>query len=206
MQIRNNVMLVLVLSMICGCATMEHAWRVAFITAHESIDDALQDTNTTEGVSTLLSKTNVAPASSRACSCDLSKPLATPLVPKHGASDAEVDAWLRQRWVDGIADNCGGLPGDVRPQLWRPLHGKCFNYKYVAQQKDGTGIQIRINGEKMTIIDGNFEGQSFHLIGTSAHEAPNNGAHPSTLEDWVPAKSGMETTKRQFPYFEIRDL
>lgn len=144
-------------------------------------------------------KPDVAPA---ACSCSLKDPLAVPLVPKLGSSDKEVDANLRQRWVDGAQDTCGGLPSDIRPLAIRPA-GKTFGWKYPVTEGK---ISVRVNGDKMTISCGVYEGQSWHIIGGSDQEAPSNGSHPSTLSDWIAITPGKEGPRKHFAYFECRDI
>lgn len=142
------------------------------------------------------------------CGCDLSKPVAVPLVPALGNTDNEVDGALRQRWASGLSDNCGGLPGDVRPLLVRPA-GKTFGWKYPVTSGK---VSVRLNGIRMTLFcgpvtdaSGNPVSQRMHPIGASDHEAPDNGKHPSTLPDWVPFQSGVEGPKKHFAYYEVRD-
>lgn len=121
----------------------------------------------------------------------------TPLVPYLGPDDAAVDKVLYDRWKAGMADTCGGLPGDVRP-LGIRLNGKTFGWKEVITSG---AVKIRLNGEKMTITDGPFKGQIWAVQGTSDHEMPANGK-PETLPDWTPLKSGVEGPKKHFAYFK----
>lgn len=121
----------------------------------------------------------------------------TPLIPKLGNTDEEVDATLYARWKSGIEDACGGLPGDVRPLFIR-LNGKTFGWKYAVISGD---IKVSINGDRMTVYDGKCEGLTATIQGGSDHEMPMNGK-PETLEDWTPIKSGVEGVKKHFIYFK----
>lgn len=137
----------------------------------------------------------------KGCGCDLSKLLTVPLVPLLGNNDRKVNDELYNRWRMGIDDACGGLPGDVRPLLWRPT-GRTFGWKDVILSG---AIRIQLNGERMTLWCGNYKGQRLHLIGASDNEAPASGARPETLPDFVPMKSGVEGPKKHFVYFECRE-
>ena len=140
-----------------------------------------------------------APVEQKACTCDLTKPLVTPLVPYLGPDDAAVDKVLYDRWKSGLSDTCGGLPGDTRPLAIR-LNGKTFGWKDPVT----TGaVKIVIDGEQMTIFCGAYKGQQWHPIGGSDHEMPANGK-PETLSDWLPITPGVKGMRRHFVYFQCR--
>ena len=121
----------------------------------------------------------------------------TPLVPFLGPDDAAVDAKLYADWKAGIDNGCGGLPGDVRP-LGIRLNGKTFGWKDVIISG---AVKIRLNGERMTITNGEYQGQLWVVQGASDHEMPPNGK-PETLPDWTPLQSGVEGPRKHFAYFK----
>jgi hypothetical protein len=191
---RNNLA---VLALVCfvgigsGCRTVENIG----IALHESIDAALSNK-----VDQLPGVTNMMPAvvkpDAEGCGCDLSKPLAIFASPVHGKNETEVKAWLRQRWASGIADNCNGLPRDVRPKAVLPSGKGGLSWKYGII--DGK-LKIRFDGDNMALSCGDVtvDGltQRWHFIGTSTHEDKRG---------WKDCKPGELTPVDKWAWFEVR--
>jgi hypothetical protein len=193
-----NGLMIMALVYCGGCL----AYKKAYVAVWEAVDSAIHEQSQATNNPVLTPKTPEADTNkqSQACSCDLTKPIAIPLVPYLGADDKAVNAKLYADYKAGIENGCGGLPGDVRPLLIRPSGGT-FGYKHVILKG---GVRVAINGSKMTVTCGDFQGQRFHIIGGSDHEAPSNGAHPSTLQDWQPITPGAACGKKHFIYLEAR--
>ena len=121
---------------------------------------------------------------------------AVPLVPYLGANDKAVDDVLYNRWQNGMADSCGGLPGDTRPLLMRPAGGT-FGWKYLITEREENGPSIILDGDYMTVTSGWYKGQYFKFEGKSDKEW-DNGNRPT---DFEVVKSGERTLRKHFVSF-----
>ena len=202
---RSNLMVLVCMMLACGgCATRPDGepsvigewWMNTYVNVWNATDKALSNkVDQLPGVTNMIPVT-VKPDAAQGCGCDLSKPLAIFASPVHGKNETEVKAWLRQRWASGIADNCNGLPRDVRPKAALPSGKGGLSWKYGII--DGK-LKIRFDGDNMALSCGDVtvDGltQRWHFIGTSTHEDKRG---------WKDCKPGELTPVDKWAWFEIR--